>query len=285
MSTSGRSEISLLQSELVRLFEVSSGYFRVVIDNPPYNLVDSAVFAGLQAVKSFAEDPANGVRVLAFTSATPEFFLNHIGLEMTDHGVSEPLEIMQGWPGLSEWLSSSPVVTIVTLRGRAWGFGGEFALSADMRFASKENTRLCMLEVGFGALPGGGGLEWSQFLAGRARAMEFVLSSDDLDADTLELYGLVNRSIPDSELDGFVDKLARRIASFNPAGVAMAKSYLTKRRPIPGPADLLDTGAAAGSLLSTEAGQAAVGRLMVKAGGAPFSREVELDLPGLCDVD
>jgi enoyl-CoA hydratase/carnithine racemase len=285
MNAPATSEKSLLSNEVVRLYEVSSGYFTVVIDNPPYNLVDSQVFAGLQAVKTFAEDPANDVRVCVFTSANPEFFLNHIGLEITAHGVSEPVEIMQGWPSLSEWLSSSPVVTIVTLRGRAWGFGGEFALSADMRFASKENTRLCMLEVGFGALPGGGGLEWSQFLAGRARAMEFVLSSDDLDADTLELYGLVNRSIPDTELDAFVDKLARRIASFNPAGVAMAKSYLTKRRPIPGPADVLDTGAAAGGLLSTEAGQAAIGRLMVKAGGAPFSREVELDLPGLCDVD
>jgi enoyl-CoA hydratase/carnithine racemase len=285
MNAPATSEKSLLSNEVVQLYEVSSGYFTVVIDNPPYNLVDSQVFAGLQAVKTFAEDPANDVRVCVFTSANPEFFLNHIGLEITDHGVSEPVEIMQGWPSLSEWLSSSPVVTIVTLRGRAWGFGGEFALSADMRFASKENTRLCMLEVGFGALPGGGGLEWSQFLAGRARSMEFVLSSDDLDADTLELYGLVNRSIPDTELDAFVDKLARRIASFNPAGVAMAKSYLTKRRPIPGPADLLDTGAAAGSLLSTEAGQVAIGRLMVKAGGAPFSREVELDLPGLCDVD
>jgi enoyl-CoA hydratase/carnithine racemase len=253
-------------------------------------LVDSHVFAGLQAVKSFAEDPANDVRVFVFKSANPEFFLNHIGLVISDQEgsvgeVSEPLDIMQGWPGFSHWLSSSPVVTIVILRGRAWGFGGEFALSADMRFASKENTRLCMLEVGFGALPGGGGLEWSQLLAGRARAMEFVLSSDDLDADTLELYGLVNRSIPDTELDAYVDKFARRIASFNPAAVAMAKSYLTKRRPIPGPADLMDTSAAAGSLLSTEAGQAVVARLITKAGGSPFSHEVELDLPKLCDVD
>ncbi|MDQ1550676.1 MAG: hypothetical protein QOD50_98 [Actinomycetota bacterium] len=286
MNASGTSEKSLIHNEVVKLYEVSTGCFTVVIDNPPYNLVDSRVFAGLQAVGSFAEDPANDVRVCVFTSANPEFFLNHVGLEISDQGeVSEPLEIMQGWPALSEWLSSGPVVTIVALRGRAWGFGGEFALSADMRFASRENTRLCMLEVGFGALPGGGGLEWSQFLAGRARAMEFVLSSDDLDADTLELYGLVNRAIPDAELDAFVEKLARRIASFNPAGVVMAKSQLTKRRPIPGPADLLDTGTAAGSLLSTEAGQAAVGRLMVKAGSAPFSREVELDLPRLCDID
>ena len=290
MNISGTSEESLLQSKVVRLYEVSTGCFTVVIDNPPYNLVDSHVFAGLQAVKSFAEDPANDVRVFVFKSANPEFFLNHIGLVISDQDgsvgeVSEPLDIMQGWPAFSHWLSSSPVVTIVILRGRAWGFGGEFALSADMRFASKENTRLCMLEVGFGALPGGGGLEWSQLLAGRARAMEFVLSSDDLDADTLELYGLVNRSLPDTELDAYVDKLARRIASFNPAAVAMAKSHLTKRQPIPGPADLMDASAAAGSLLSTEAGQAVVVRLMTKAGGSPFSHEVELDLPKLCDVD
>jgi enoyl-CoA hydratase/carnithine racemase len=228
--------------------------------------------------------------VLIFESANPEFFINHVGLEISDQAgsegeVSEPMEVHQGWPTFSHWLSSSPVVTIVTLRGRAWGLGAEFAMSADMRFASKENTRLCLLEVGFGALPGGGGLEWSQLLAGRARAMEFVLSSDDFDADTLELYGLVNRSIPDADLDAYVHKLARRIASFNPAGVAMAKSYLTKRQPIPLPADLIDTAVAAGSLLSTDAGQAVVARLITKAGGAPFNDKVELDLPKLCDVD
>jgi enoyl-CoA hydratase/carnithine racemase len=284
------SEESLLENQVVQLRRVAEGCFTVVIDNPPYNLVDSLVFAGLQSVKSFAENPANDVRVLVFKSATPEFFLNHVGLEISGQPgsggeVSEPLEILQGWPAFGHWLSSSPVVTIVTLRGRAWGFGCEFALAADLRFASRENTRLCLLEVGFGALPGGGGLEWSQLLAGRARAMEFVLSSDDLDADTLEVYGLVNRSIPDAELDAWVDKLARRIASFNPAAVAMAKSYLTKRQPVPLPADLAETSGAAGGLLSTGAGQAVVGRLMAKAGAVPFSREVELDLPRLCDVD
>src|SRR5882757_10352023 len=135
MNTSGTSEESLLQNEVVRLYEVSTGCFTVVIDNPPYNLVDSQVFAGLQSVKSFAEDPANDVRVLVFKSANPEFFLNHVGLEISDGEVSEPLEILQGWPAFSHWLSSGPVVSIVALRGRARGFGCEFAASADMRFA------------------------------------------------------------------------------------------------------------------------------------------------------
>src|SRR5882672_10988237 len=245
MNNFGRSKESLIQNDAVRLHEMSAGCFAVVIDNPPFNLVDSQVFAGLQSVRSFSEDSANDVSVLVFESANPEFFINHVGLDISDDRVSEPMVIHQEWPAFSHWLSSSPVVTLAILRGRARGFGCEFALSADMRFASKENTRIAMLEVGFGALPGGGGLEWSQLLAGRARAMEFVLSSDDFDADTAELYGLVNRSIPDAELDAYVYKLARRIASFNPAAVAMAKSYLTKRQPIPLPEELADTSAAA----------------------------------------
>jgi len=284
MNNPGTSEESLIRNDVVRLREVSAGCFAVVIDNPPFNLVDSQVFAGLQSVRSFAEDSANGVRVLIFESANPEFFINHVGLDISDEGVSEPMVIHQEWPAFSHWLSSSPVVTIAILRGRARGFGCEFALSADMRFASKENTRIAMLEVGFGALPGGGGLEWSQLLAGRARAMEFVLSSDDFDADTAELYGLVNRSIPDAELDARVYRLARRIASFNPAAVATVKSYLTKRQAIPLPAELADIGAVAGSLLSTDAGQAVVARVMAKAGGVPFDYQTELDLPKLCDT-
>jgi enoyl-CoA hydratase/carnithine racemase len=285
MNDPGTSGESLIRNDVVRLQEVSAGCFAVVIDNPPFNLVDSQVFAGLQAVRSFAEDSANEVSVLVFASANPEFFINHVGLDITDEGVSEPQVIHQEWPAFGHWLSASPVVTIAILRGRARGFGCEFALSADMRFASRENARIAMVEVGFGALPGGGGLEWSQLLAGRARAMEFVLSSDDFDADTAELYGLVNRSIPDAELDAHVYRLARRIASFNPAAVATVKSYLTQRQAIPLPADLAEIGAVAGSLLSTDAGQAVVARIMAKAGGVPFGHQVELDLPKLCDVD
>jgi enoyl-CoA hydratase/carnithine racemase len=115
--------------------------------------------------------------------------------------------------------------------------------------------------------------------------MEFMLSSDDFDADTAERYGLVNRSIPDTELEDYVHRLARRIASFNPAAIATVKSYLTKRQAIPLPGDLTEIGTVAGNLLATDAGQAVVARIMTKAGGVPFDYQVELDLPRLCDAD
>jgi enoyl-CoA hydratase/carnithine racemase len=45
--------------------------------------------------------------------------------------------------------------------------------------------------------------------------IEIVLGANDFDGDTAERYGYVNRALPDAELDGFVDALARRIASFD----------------------------------------------------------------------
>ena len=50
-------------------------------------------------------------------------------------------------------------------------------------------------------------------LMGRGRALEVLLGSEDIGGDLAQAYGYVNRSLPDDELDGFVDAIATRIAS------------------------------------------------------------------------
>ena len=60
-------------------------------------------------------------------------------------------------------------------------------------------------------------------LIGRGRALEVLLSSNDITGDHAEAYGYVNRSMPDAELDGFVDALAVRIASFDKQAIAETK--------------------------------------------------------------
>ena len=109
-------------------------------------------------------------------------------------------------------LTKSPVVSLARIRGCVRGVSSEFVLACDMRFASRENTKLGHPELGVGLHPGGGGTERLPHLVGRGRALEIVLSANDFDGDTAERYGYVNRSLPDAELDGFVDALARRIA-------------------------------------------------------------------------
>lgn len=100
------------------------------------------------------------------------------------------------------------------MRGRARGIGAEFVEGLDIRLGSREKMILGQIEVGAALIPGAGGSVYLPLLVGRARALEIIASSEDYDADTAERYGWINRTIPDAELDDFVDKFARRIASF-----------------------------------------------------------------------
>jgi enoyl-CoA hydratase/carnithine racemase len=63
-------------------------------------------------------------------------------------------------------------------------------------------------------------------LVGRGRALEVLLGADDIPGDIAELYGYVNRSFPDAELDAFVDALAERIASFDKQAIAETKRFV-----------------------------------------------------------
>ena len=99
-------------------------------------------------------------------------------------------------------------------------------LQCDMRFASRETAILSQWEVGAGLVPGGGPMARLPRLIGRGRALEVLLGADDIGGDLAELYGYVNRALPDAALDAFVDALAVRIASFDKAAIAETKNFV-----------------------------------------------------------
>lgn len=213
----------------LRLVAEAPAYWRVIFDYPPFNVADGTMFQALQDLLVRMDvDP--DLRVLVFESANPDFYLSHfdltgkLGNVMTAVGPS-------GLPVLADTfvrITRSPVVTIAKIRGCVRGACSEFVLACDMRFASRENTRLGQPEVGVGLHPGGGGTERLPHLVGRGRALEIILGANDFDGETAERYGYINRALPDSELDGFVDTLARRIASFDRRAVAAAKSLVNQ---------------------------------------------------------
>jgi enoyl-CoA hydratase/carnithine racemase len=166
------------------------------------------------------------VRVVVFDSAVDGFFLNHSDFlanfkDLTD--MPQGPTGLEAWPDILVRITRMPVVSIAMIRGRATGNGSEIALACDMSFASREKARLSQWEVGVGLVAGGGPMARMPGLMGRQRALEVLLSSDDIDADLAAAYGYVNRSLPDAELDGFVDALANRIASFDKWAIANTK--------------------------------------------------------------
>jgi enoyl-CoA hydratase/carnithine racemase len=104
-------------------------------------------------------------------------------------------------------------VTIAKVAGRVGGGGSELLLNLDLRFAVRESAVFNQFETGLGIVPSGSGCQHLPRLLGRARALEIILGHDDVDADLAERYGWVNRTLGESSIDAFVDRLASRIAS------------------------------------------------------------------------
>jgi enoyl-CoA hydratase/carnithine racemase len=205
--------------------ETRSGVAWVTIDHAPINLLDLTLMNELfGAIDALGRDDA--VRVVVFQSANPDFFVAHadVALIQTLPTDARPKADRLGFfhAGV-ERLRTMPKATIAKLAGIARGGGSELALSCDMRFGALGRCVLAQPEVALGIIPGGGGTQRLPRLVGRARALEIVLGCDDVPADLAERWGYLNRALPPAELGPFVDRLARRIASFPAEAIALAK--------------------------------------------------------------
>jgi enoyl-CoA hydratase/carnithine racemase len=217
----------------IRLARRSPAYWRVTIDNPPINVMGPEMVRQFQEVIDALEADEH-VRVVVFDSAVDDYFLNHSDF-MAE---LEDLTAMPAGPtGLPPWpdflvrLTRLPVASIALIRGRATGNGSELTLACDMSFASREKTIISQWEVGVGMVAGGGPMARLPQLIGRNRALEVLLSSEDIRGDQAEVYGYVNRALPEADLDAFVDALATRIAKFNKWAIANTKRLVNTSLP------------------------------------------------------
>ncbi|MFJ2649903.1 enoyl-CoA hydratase/isomerase family protein [Streptomyces sp. NPDC087420] len=207
--------------------EVSPAYWKVTFENGPINLMDVDTVEHLAVLIDRIEaDP--DLTVVVFDSANPEFFIAHWDFlaDRSRVGAMQP-----GPTGLHPYLdnfvrlASLPVLTISSIKGRVRGAGSEFVLATDIRFAG-ENAILGQIEVGVGAVPGGGAVARLPRILGRGRALEILLGADDFPAALAAEYGYVNRVLPEAELDSFVDAFARRVARFDKVAVSRTKELV-----------------------------------------------------------
>jgi enoyl-CoA hydratase/carnithine racemase len=259
----------------LRIEQRSPEYWRVTIDNPPINLFDPDLVSAFRQLVDRLEDD-DDVRVVVFDSSDPEYFVAHIDLLRVGESEAPGPTGLPAWPDITTRLERAPFVTVGSVRGRARGVGSELLLALDVRFASLERAIFCQPEVGFGFVPGGGGLERLPLVTGRSRAIEIILGCQDFDAATAERYGWINRAVPDAELDGFVDQFARRVASFDRQAIALAKQILNERGQVATATDLISTYDRFGGLLADPNTQERAARFL--AAGLQQRSEFELNL-------
>jgi len=207
--------------------KVSPSYWRVTFQNGPVNLLDvDSVEQLADLVTEIEESP--DLTIIVFDSANPDYFMAHWDVRADTARVAT---MAPGPTGLHPYvdnfirLSKVPAVTVSAIRGRTRGAGSEFALATDIRFAG-DKAIFGQFEVGLGSVPGGGPMARLARLVGRGRAAEILLGADDFPAELAERYGYVNRVVPDTELDDFVDAFARRVAGFDKTAIAGTKALL-----------------------------------------------------------
>ncbi|MBS0560871.1 MAG: enoyl-CoA hydratase/isomerase family protein [Proteobacteria bacterium] len=218
----------------IRLEYRSPAYWCVTFDVPPLNIFDPWHMTPLGVIVSVlgADSDVWGV---VFDGTIDGFFLAHCDF------LARPEDTFCLLPGptglrqlrLTHWYGSAApsFVSIAKTLGRATFVGSELSLASDMRSGSRENGTLSLWEVGCGLVPGAGAMVRLRRLTGRGRALEVLLGADEVRRDVAELYGDVNRAPPDGELDGFVDALAARLASFDKRAILDTKRLANQADP------------------------------------------------------
>jgi enoyl-CoA hydratase/carnithine racemase len=220
-------------SPQIRVTRRTHAYWRVTIDNPPINVMGPEMLRNFQeTIRALEADP--DVEVVVFDSAVDDYFLNHSDFTAKLEDLTSMPDGPTGlppWPDFLIRLTRAPFVSIALIRGRATGNGSEITLACDMSFASREKAIISQWEVGVGMVAGGGPMARLPRLIGRNRALEVLLSSEDISADQAEAYGYINRALPDSDLDAFVDSLATRISGFDKWAIATTKRLVNTSLP------------------------------------------------------
>jgi enoyl-CoA hydratase len=107
---------------------------------------------------------------------------------------------------------------IAAINGYALGGGCELAMACTIRIAA-DTARLGQPEINLGLIPGYAGTQRLSRCVGRGRALELLLTGDQISAGEALRIGLINRVVPAAELMSEAKRLAATLASKAPIAV------------------------------------------------------------------
>lgn len=204
------------------LFESKSGIAYVTINRPDkLNALNAqAKQELLQVFEQIKQDPDTHVVIL--TGAGEKSFVagTDIG-ELTELNADTGRLFAMGGQEVFDRIENLGKPVIAAVNGYALGGGCELALACHIRIAS-ENAKFGQPEVNLGIIPGYGGTQRLARLIGKGRAMEMILTGDQIDAQEALRVGLVNRVVPLSELMKTAEAIAQKILSKGQVAIRLA---------------------------------------------------------------
>jgi enoyl-CoA hydratase/carnithine racemase len=264
--------------------EVRGKVAYATINNPPINVITAPLLDDLVRLSSELEADKD-LLVVVLRSANPDFFIAHFDVAAilefpTDQPARHEDYANAFYHDMCERFRLMDKITIAQIEGRAGGGGSELAMSFDMRFGVRGKTIINQMEVPLGILPGGTGTQRLPRLIGRNRAIEVILGGIDLDAETAERWGYLNRVFDAGQIGPYVEWLAQRIASFPVEAVRLTKQAINSAEK-PLAEGLRDESYLFQQLVRTESGRRNM-RKFLEIGGQTREGELKIaELSGL----
>lgn len=128
--------------------------------------------------------------------------------------------------GVFKEIQEIPKPVIAAIKGYALGGGLELAMACDIRIATNSAT-IGQPELSLGIIPGAAGTQRLVRLVGEGKAKELIFLGDLISAEEAEELGLINRVVPDRELELAARMIALRLADKPPVALAIAKYVIT----------------------------------------------------------
>jgi enoyl-CoA hydratase/carnithine racemase len=204
------------------LYEKREAIAYITINRPEkLNALNHRVIDELDACfTALAAD--NDVRAVILTGAGERSFV--AGADLNELAVQTPVEgrktSLRGQRVLDH-IENLGKPVIAAVNGFALGGGCELAMACTLRIAS-ENARFAQPEVKLGIVPGYAGTQRLPRLVGKGRAMEIILTGEQLSAQEAYRIGLINQVVSFKDLISTAESLARKIMANAPLAVKFA---------------------------------------------------------------
>jgi len=171
-----------------------------------------------KVIDDFESDTSVGAIVL--TGSEKAFAAGADIKEMQNNDYSQCIRsnFLSHWNRVAE--CTKPVIAAVN--GYALGGGCELAMMCDIIYAG-ETAKFGQPEILIGTIPGAGGTQRLPRYVGKSKAMEIVLTGNQITAADAEKMGLVSKVFPVGELVNAAIKLGEKISANSPLIVKMAK--------------------------------------------------------------
>lgn len=199
------------ETALVSVSPERDGVALIHLNRPPANSYNRAFLDDLNAAIDQVRWDGDVHGAVLVSDLAPKFF--SAGADITNFRSSTQAERVMTVLHAQEILlkiERTPKVFVAALSGHALGGGLEIALACDFRFAAEGEYRLGLPEVTLGLLPGNGGTQRLTRLVGRARALDMMLTNQQVNAARALELGLVDRVFPaDQLLEQSIEYVAR----------------------------------------------------------------------------